>query len=103
MIFQKASKLQFKSLDELASVYSSWAEMHLRHRNYESALTIMQHACTSYRPSQSKKNKQQERTNSLYSNLKAWSFYVDLLENLGTFENTKAAYERMIQIKIATP
>ena len=35
--------------------------------------------------------------------MKLWSFYVDLLENMSTVENTKAAYERMIELKIATP
>ena len=105
MIFSKASQLHFKSLDELASVYCSWAEMHLRHCNYDSALKLMQHACTSYRPSTAKKGKEdrQEKTNSLHGNLKAWSFYVDLLENLSTFDNTKSAYERMLTLKIATP
>jgi pre-mRNA-splicing factor SYF1 len=35
--------------------------------------------------------------------VKAWSFYVDLLENLGIVENTKLAYERMMELKIANP
>lgn len=43
------------------------------------------------------------KTNNLHNNLKAWTLYVDLLENLSTFENTKAAYERMLELKIVTP
>jgi len=39
----------------------------------------------------------------LHANLKCWSFYVDLLENLGHNEQTKKAYERMMDLKIATP
>jgi pre-mRNA-splicing factor SYF1 len=39
----------------------------------------------------------------LYKNTKAWSFYVDLEESLGTVETTKAAYNRMIDLKIVTP
>lgn len=39
--------IRFKQIDELASIYCAWAEMHIRHRNYESALLIMKHACCS--------------------------------------------------------
>lgn len=68
----------------------------------------MKYACTSYRPPKrgSKKEKVLEDTNkinSLHGNIKAWSLYIDLLENLSTFENTKAAYDRMMEMKIATP
>ena len=36
-------------------------------------------------------------------NINAWSFYIDLLENSADFEKTKAAYERVMNLKIATP
>lgn len=62
----------------------------------------MQHACTSNRPPGGKKRRE-EKVSSLYNNLKAWNLYVDLLENLGSVENTKAAYDRMMELKIATP
>jgi pre-mRNA-splicing factor SYF1 len=39
----------------------------------------------------------------LFSNFKAWSFYLDLLENFGTVENTKSAYHRVMEMRIATP
>jgi len=76
-------------------VYCSWAEMHLRHRNYDSALEIMKGACCN-------PNKKGQKS-SLVNSVKAWSLYIDLLENLGTFDETKMAYERVIDLKIATP
>ncbi len=39
----------------------------------------------------------------LYRSLKLWSFYCDLEESLGTLESTKAVYERIMELKIATP
>ena len=39
---------------------------------------------------------------SLANNIRAWSLYIDLLENCGEFEDTKWAYERIIDAKIAT-
>ena len=38
----------------------------------------------------------------LYRSLKLWSFYVDLEESLGTLESTKAVYESMLDLKVAT-
>ena len=46
-IFKRAIKVTFKSMDELASIYCAWAEMHFRNKNYESALLILHSACSS--------------------------------------------------------
>jgi len=35
--------------------------------------------------------------------LKLWSFYADLEESLGTVESTKSVYDRILDLKIATP
>lgn len=37
----------------------------------------------------------------LFKSLKLWSFYVDLEESLGTVPTTKAAYEKILELKIA--
>lgn len=98
--------MRFKSLDELATIYCNWAEMHLRHRNYESALQIMEHACTANRPSK-RKSKDQDAPKStgpsLFNNLKCWSLYLDLMVALGKNEQARAGYERVMELKIATP
>ena len=39
----------------------------------------------------------------LYKCLKVWTFYVDLEENLGTLESTRAVYDRIIDLRLATP
>jgi pre-mRNA-splicing factor SYF1 len=39
----------------------------------------------------------------LYRSLKLWSFYVDLEESLGTLETTRAVYEQILDLRIATP
>ena len=75
--------------------------MHIRHRNYESARQVLEHACQANRPK--KGEGKQVKGNGLHANVRVWSFFVDLLENLGHNENTKRAYERMLDLKIATP
>ncbi|CAI5987570.1 unnamed protein product [Closterium sp. NIES-64] len=39
----------------------------------------------------------------VYRSLKVWTLYVDLEESLGTLETTRAVYDRIIDLKIATP
>ncbi len=60
----------------------------------------MKHACN--KPYK-KSNTDKSSAGSLTNNLKAWSPYNDLLESWGNFEDTKWAYERLLDLKIATP
>ncbi len=39
----------------------------------------------------------------LYRSLKLWSFYCDLEESLGTLESTRAVYDQILDLRIATP
>ncbi len=46
LIYHKAAtELNYKHADEAANVYCAWAEMHIRHRNYEAAKQVLEHAC----------------------------------------------------------
>ena len=74
--------------------------MHIRSNNVDSALEIMKYACN--KPKSKLKDKD-EKSGSLVFNIRAWSLLVDLLENFGSFEETKSAYERILDLKISTP
>lgn len=39
----------------------------------------------------------------VYKSLKVWSMYADLEESFGTFKSCKAVYDRILDLKIATP
>lgn len=39
----------------------------------------------------------------LHKSLKLWTMYADLEESFGSFKTTKAVYDRIIDLKIATP
>lgn len=39
----------------------------------------------------------------IHKSLRLWTFYVDLEESLGNLESTRAVYERILDLKIATP
>lgn len=39
----------------------------------------------------------------LHKSLKLWTFYVDLEESLGNLDSTRDVYERILDLRIATP
>ncbi|TFJ86981.1 hypothetical protein NSK_001315 [Nannochloropsis salina CCMP1776] len=126
VVLNKATLVNFKGVEELAGVYCTWAEMEIRHENFEEALQVMQHAVTE--PSQAIQRRRQteaqgralgggkkggeERAEMIASipvqervhkSTRVWSLFLDLEESLGTVATTKAAYERCLELKVATP
>eukprot|EP00850_Spirogloea_muscicola_P007794 SM000040S14806 [mRNA] locus=s40:534356:540087:+ [translate_table: standard] len=106
IVFEKAVQVRFKAVDDLAAVWSEWAEMELRHKNFAAARELMRRA-TAEPPHAVKQQAASEGDNSvqlqLYRSLKLWSFYVDLEESLGTLDTTKRLYDRILDLRIATP
>lgn len=128
-VYKKASKVEFRSIDELAYVWCQWTEMELRHEEYLNALNILKQAVTKPKLSLSKKkisaieqgkskisskgNANEESVDpftagnsvldKLHRNVKIWGFYLDLEESFGTLESCRAAYDQMIELKIITP
>lgn len=105
-IFDKAVQVNYKTVDNLASVWCEWAEMELRHKNFKGALDLMRRATAE--PSVEIKRRIAADGNEpvqmkLHKSLRLWSFYVDLEESLGTLESTRAVYERILDLRIATP
>ena len=103
LIFEKAVTVDYAKVDDLASIWCEWAEMEIRSNNFENALKLMQRATAL----PSKKTSYFDQTESvqkrLHKSLKLWSMYADLEESFGTFESTKAVYDKIIELKIVTP
>ena len=102
-IFEKAVTVPFRRVDDLAETWCEWAEMELRHSNYDEAIRIM---ARSVAPPRNTKDVQYHDDTlapqtRLFKSLKLWSFYVDLEESLGDVESTKRVYEKMLELKIA--
>ena len=104
IIMEKAVKVPFKSVAELADMWIEWAEMELRHENFDEAVKIMAKAIQA--PKRSTIDyfddtlSPQQR---VHKSWKLWSFYVDLVESVSTMEETKKVYERIFELRIATP
>ncbi|XP_077239521.1 tetratricopeptide repeat (TPR)-like superfamily protein [Tasmannia lanceolata] len=106
VIFDKAVQVNYKAVDNLATVHCEWAEMELRHKNFKGALELLRRATAE--PSVEVKRRVAADGNEpvqmkLHKSLKLWTFYADLEESLGTLESTRTVYERILDLKIATP
>ncbi|XP_033643513.1 pre-mRNA-splicing factor SYF1-like [Asterias rubens] len=103
LIFEKGTKVSYVKVDDLGAVWCEWAEMELRHENFSEALVLLRRATATPKNKASYYDKSEPVQNRLYKNLKVWSMYADLEESFGTFKSTKAVYDRMVDLRIATP
>lgn len=104
VIMEKAVKVPFKSVAELADMWIEWAEMELRNENFEEAVKIMAKAIQA--PKRSTVDYFDETLSPqqrVHKSWKLWSFYVDLVESVSTLDETKKVYERIFELRIATP
>ncbi|KAK3045333.1 Pre-mRNA-splicing factor syf1, partial [Coniosporium uncinatum] len=103
-IMEKAVKVQFKSVPELAEMWCEAAELELRNDNFDKAVEIMSKAVQA--PKRSNIDyfddtlTPQQR---VHKSWKLWSFYVDLVESGGSLPDTRKIYERIFELRIATP
>lgn len=118
-VLTRATQVNFKSVDELAMVWCGWGEMEMRHEEFDRALAVMQQAVAEP-PSSVRRRKARaaaqgkskggeedgaEETlasDKIHKNVKVWSLYLDLEENVGTVQTCRAAYDRSIDIKVCT-
>lgn len=106
-------------------MWCAWAEMEMKHEQFEAALAVMQQAVTEPRSSIKRRkarvaavgkagvsgksnNEDSAEASSLVServhrSVKVWSLYLDLEESLGTVESCRAAYDRVMELKVVTP
>ncbi|KAH7355282.1 hypothetical protein BKA65DRAFT_452681 [Rhexocercosporidium sp. MPI-PUGE-AT-0058] len=104
VIMEKAVKVPFKSVAELADMWIEWAEMELRNDNFDEAVKIMAKAVQA--PKRSTVDYFDETLSPqqrVHKSWKLWSFYVDLVESVSTLDETKKVYERIFELRIATP
>ncbi|KAG2176781.1 hypothetical protein INT44_007445 [Umbelopsis vinacea] len=108
-IFEKAVKVPFASVNDLAEVWCEYAEMETRHESFDNALDVMGRATVTPRlgnVNPHNVNFHDENVSPqqrVFKSLKLWGFYVDLEESVGTVESTKAVYDKIMDLRIANP
>lgn len=107
-VYEKAIEVPYRRIDDLVSLWKKYAEMEIEHNNYNTALELVERAVTPPEKVTSlKKIRVSDSTvapqRRLFKSIKMWEYCLDLNESLGTFESTKAAYDRVIYLRVCTP
>ncbi|KAK3398489.1 hypothetical protein B0T20DRAFT_353358 [Sordaria brevicollis] len=103
-IMEKAVKVPYKSVAELADMWIEWAEMELRNECFDDAMRVMAKAVQA--PKRSTVDYFDETLTPqqrVHKSWKLWSFYVDLVESVSSLDETRKVYERIFELRIATP
>ncbi|KAF2102880.1 TPR-like protein [Rhizodiscina lignyota] len=103
-IMEKAVRIPFKSVAELAETWVAFAELELRNENFDKAVKIMSQATQA--PKRSAVDYFDDTLSPqtrVHKSWKLWSFYVDLVESVQSLEETRKVYERIFELRIATP
>ncbi|KAF5396790.1 XPA binding protein 2 [Paragonimus heterotremus] len=103
VVLEKATGVAFMHVEDLANIWCEWAELELRHDRSEEALRLLSKATTVPPRKVDYYDRSEPVQARLHKSLRLWTLYTDLEESFGTFETTKAAYDQMIDLRIATP
>jgi pre-mRNA-splicing factor SYF1 len=111
-VFEKAVNEKLKRPDHLAALWCDYIEFEIRQSQLDRARTLAQRA-TAVPPNwkllvkEFKAGGDQRSQLSvqqlLFKQVRVWTVYADLEESLGTFETTRAVYEKILELRIATP
>ena len=91
---------RFRHVEDMATCHAAWVELELRHEQWDEALSLARQAVA---PSQVTDSFNSKIAKGLPKSLCLWDLLLDLEESLGTVATTKDAYDRAMEIKVATP
>jgi len=103
LIFLRGTQVAYVRVDDLASLWCEAVEMEIRHDNTEKALEVLKRATASPGVAISYHDEKESVQRRVHKSLKLWSLYADIEESVGTFQSCKAVYDRIIDLRIATP
>ena len=106
VVLDKAVRVPYSTVDDLATVWCEWGELELRQQNLEGALSLMRQATTEPPRSPGLRQINPELIpvqDQLFKSLKLWTFYCDLEESLGSLVSAQAVYNRVLDLRIASP
>eukprot|EP00917_Polyrhabdina_sp_WS-2016_P022391 GHVP01048606.1.p1 GENE.GHVP01048606.1~~GHVP01048606.1.p1 ORF type:complete len:603 (-),score=107.11 GHVP01048606.1:55-1863(-) len=95
-VFLRATKIQFRTVEELASIWSGWVEFELRNENFQEALEVS-------RRSVQRITEAGTAATRIHRSVKLWGLCADLEESFGSLESMCSCYESMFDSKIITP
>lgn len=101
-ILERATSVAFAGIDELASIYCARVELEIRNHTTEVGLELLRNVCI-VPPAHMRDLRGMPVQERLFRSTKLWCLLADLEESIGTSQGVRAAYEAMLDLRIATP
>ncbi|KAI4990049.1 hypothetical protein ZWY2020_038412 [Hordeum vulgare] len=107
LVFQRATRVNFKAVDHLATIYYEWAQMEVMQQQPERAIDLIRQATS--QPSVDASSRAAAAVGNeplqmkLHRSQKLWCMYLDLMKTHASFESICAVYDRMHDVGIITP
>ncbi|KAJ1730408.1 pre-mRNA-splicing factor syf1 [Coemansia biformis] len=106
-VLDRATAAPMASVDDLAAVYVAYAEAELAAGDIEHARQVLTRATAEPRASGGRRVDYRDNTlaaaQRVFKSQRVWALLVDVEEATGTVDSCRAAYERMLELRIATP
>ena len=113
-IYERAVAAPASSVSSLVALWSAYSELEMRVGNYEAARSVLERAVhtpqkftTAARsiapPAVSFHDRSLAPEDRVFKSSKLWAAYADLEEALGTPASTRAVYEHIFDLRVATP
>ncbi len=101
-ILERATQVAFSGVDELASIYCARVELEIRNHTTEIGLELLRSICI-VPPAHLRDLRGLPVQERVFRSTKLWCLLADLEESIGTSEGVRAAYDAMLDLRIATP
>ncbi|KAI6227241.1 hypothetical protein M3Y95_00705900 [Aphelenchoides besseyi] len=102
-IFERAVRVSFTKVDELARIWCEYVQFQLKHGDYDSTVSLLKRATVAPAKHVQYFDETEKVQNRLFKSLRLWSLFADIEESMGTVDSCRAVYERIIELRIATP
>ncbi|KAJ1946651.1 pre-mRNA-splicing factor syf1 [Linderina macrospora] len=105
-VLDRAVMAPYRAVSELVDVYLAYANAELAWDNADGALQVLTRATAmpkASKPMVDYRDESLPAQHRVFKAQKVWALLVDLEESLGTVESARMAYDRMMELKIATP
>ncbi|KAG7859851.1 hypothetical protein KL919_002556 [Ogataea angusta] len=102
-IFQTSTKVPFRHIDDLVEIWLAWAEWELE-KDRERAVKVLEKALETpkYDGKISYRDEDLSPQMRIHKSTRLWQYYLDLIKSSKNLEATRKAYDRMIDVKVAT-
>ncbi|CAB3407013.1 unnamed protein product [Caenorhabditis bovis] len=99
--FEAAVLANYGGVSELANVWCAYAEMEMKHKRPKVAIALLSRACSV--PLIGDNDNKQSVQSRVHRSPMLWAMYADYEECCGTVESCKKVYDKMIDLRVASP